>query len=195
MDLFPIPFYQEFLNKELYNQIKAEVKDYISKNPQNFKEAWDCPTKSDIEIGSSLKCTPLTNFILDSFKKYLIEQEYDLPLPKVEIILQLWVNIAPKGAYQEIHQHNAYLNNNIASGTIYIDVKDDSGDFVIYNPNRDNIYRLPKSNKYNDIYRVQPKNGLLILFPSWLEHAVSINKNIKDRIAVSFNIKLKQYEN
>ena len=190
-ELFPIPLYQKFLNKEIYTQIKTEVIGYISNNPNNFKEAWDCPTKSDIEIGSSLKCIPLTNFILDSFKEYFTEYGYNLPSPNVEIILQIWVNVAPKGAYQEIHQHNDFLNSNIVSGTLYIDVKDDSGDFIIYNPNRDNIYRLPKSNKYNDTYRVQPKNGLIILFPSWLEHSVSQNKNLKNRVAVSFNIKIK----
>ena len=33
-----------------------------------------------------------------------------------------------------------------------------------------------------------PKNGLIVIFPSWLNHSVLPNKSNKNRISISFNI-------
>ena len=38
---------------------------------------------------------------------------------------------------------------------------------------------------------INPKNNLLLLFPSWLEHDVEENKSDDERISIAFNINAK----
>ena len=46
-------------------------------------------------------------------------------------------------------------------------------------------------NKLNiDVVNITPKEGLLVLFPSYLHHSVEINQSSDDRIVISFNIDL-----
>ena len=50
----------------------------------------------------------------------------------------------------------------------------------------------PAHNKYNLLPDkwVQPKAGLLVLFPSYLYHSVDMSKTDEERIVISFNINL-----
>ena len=37
-------------------------------------------------------------------------------------------------------------------------------------------------------FTVVPEEGLLLIFPAWLEHYVKVNKSSQERIVYSFNI-------
>ena len=47
-----------------------------------------------------------------------------------------------------------------------------------------------KDTNYYYNYSFIPNEGLLVLFPSHLQHDVEVNKSDEDRISVSFNLKL-----
>ena len=47
-------------------------------------------------------------------------------------------------------------------------------------------YKLINSN----FFSITPKEGLLVLFPSYLHHSVDMNKAEEERIVISFNIDL-----
>ena len=50
---------------------------------------------------------------------------------------------------------------------------------------------IEKENKFNtDIFRIGPKERLLVLFPSYLYHSVDQNLSKEERIIISFNINL-----
>jgi len=37
-------------------------------------------------------------------------------------------------------------------------------------------------------FQVEPKEGRLVLFPSWLTHRVSVNRTDEERISIAFNL-------
>ena len=53
-----------------------------------------------------------------------------------------------------------------------------------------------KINNYNEInslsWNVEPKEGTLIMFPSYLEHSVEENKSNEKRISMAFDINIKE---
>ena len=109
-------------------------------------------------------------------------------------IPELWINISPPGAYQEIHHHilsptTGFSPYPLFSGVFYIDVKENSGDLVLKSPTSQNLNNIPLTPKHKNKFNITPKNQNLILFPSFLEHLVSQNKSNQDRISISFNIK------
>lgn len=100
-----------------------------------------------------------------------------------------WININPHQSYNLKHLHPRSL----FSGAYYPKVPEgDCGDIIFY---RDNIMLsyLPSYvvADWNDLtsgtaaYKV--KEGMLLIFPSWLEHSVTPNFTSEDRISISFN--------
>ena len=49
------------------------------------------------------------------------------------------------------------------------------------------IFRKKNKNKYQKRF-VKPQDGMILLFPSKLEHCVEINKSCDTRISLSFNL-------
>ena len=98
----------------------------------------------------------------------------------------MWVNVSPQGAHQEYHHHLTKYNKTIFSGTLYIDVPQNSGDFFIKN-HLDKEYIL-MGLKTMEEFKIEVNNKKIIIFPSWMEHRVGINNSTKNRISVSWNI-------
>ena len=111
--------------------------------------------------------------------------------PKEELdfyITQSWLNITKPGEYHHEHSHA----NSIISGVFYISTEEDDK-FAVADPNfkiKDILKFEPKMfNMWNSNNWIFPvNNNELILFPSWLAHAVHPNiKATRDRISISFN--------
>jgi hypothetical protein len=101
------------------------------------------------------------------------------------ILSNSWFNITEPGGRLELHRHEG----SVVSGAFYpkVDGKLTSlrlkSPLLPYKMNElyndiDSIYAV----KYNEI---EPQEGMLILFPSWLEHDTS--EEISERIVISFN--------
>ena len=98
--------------------------------------------------------------------------------------------INKKDASNTSHIHS----NNYISAAYYIKAPKNCGDIIFYDPRSVTTFRHPKISKPNklnkNIFSVQPKEGLLVLFPSYLYHSVDINETDEERIVLSFNINL-----
>lgn len=99
-----------------------------------------------------------------------------------------WINRGDSKSFQFEHNHagrDAFL-----SGVYYIDVPDGSGNIIFRNPISDFQYnKLWKTNGPSDRERmVTPKNGDLIIFPSFLYHRVTLNHSNDQRITLAFNV-------
>jgi uncharacterized protein (TIGR02466 family) len=111
-----------------------------------------------------------------------------------------WANINRKGHGNEFHTHpGAYW-----SGTYYVDdggIDDDhelDGAFemqdprgvapAMYAPNLG--FAVPGGQSAGASELIFPKSGQLILFPSWLQHAVRPYRGERVRISVAFNFSL-----
>ena len=90
-----------------------------------------------------------------------------------------------EGANVEKHRHEG----SVVSGAYYPYVEDDSCPLIFESPLRQvrmcDVF--DKQNEFSSYYvSMKPKNGLLLIFPSWLEHKTDPNASGK-RITVSFN--------
>jgi uncharacterized protein (TIGR02466 family) len=93
-------------------------------------------------------------------------------------IEEFWANVNPKGAVNFSHSHGGDL-----SGIFYLQVNEESGDVVFLNPAISSRKEIIASQNL----KVHPRNLVLLLFPSWLEHYVEPNQSEEPRISLSFN--------
>lgn len=99
--------------------------------------------------------------------------------------LQSWVNIHDRGGFNFQHMHEGAL----LSGTFYVQVPEGSGALVFKDPRPGVLNSYAKGNgvnAYKDI-QLRPFEGLLVLFPHWLEHFVEPHGNDVPRICIPFN--------
>jgi uncharacterized protein (TIGR02466 family) len=111
------------------------------------------------------------------------------PLEPMTWALTAWANVSRRGHYNNIHTHPTAT----WSGVYYVDhgcsnPRDDRTSISLYdaNPARTNIFfpELPTNN-----YRFTPEPGLMLLFPSYLPHAVPPHQGDRPRISIAFNLR------
>lgn len=77
------------------------------------------------------------------------------------------------------------------SGVYYVDVKPDSGDIIFLKENRNffNLSHCRDTGHNKDYHYHKPVNGDLILFPSYVKHAIDVQSvpNFQ-RLALAFNV-------
>ena len=102
------------------------------------------------------------------------------------VIPQMWINVNKKNDWNVIHSHGQYT----LSGTYYVKVPEDSGQIVFRDPRPAAINNNFFVNKFakGEFYKIKPIEGLLILFPSYLDHFVEPSNADEDRISISFDV-------
>ncbi len=99
--------------------------------------------------------------------------------------LQSWVNLHDRGGFNFLHMHEASL----LSGSFYLEVPAGSGALCFRDPRPGIIHGAIKgsfANAHADI-NLSPSTGLLVLFPSWMEHFVEPHESDEPRICIAFN--------
>ncbi len=121
----------------------------------------------------------------------LNDMNWDLNSQSVKIS-NLWAIINEQGAWNQKHHHS----NSDLSAAYYVSAHQDCGDIVFYDPRPGPVYKHPIAKSPNilnaSVNSIKPEEGMLVLFPSYLEHSVNPNLSDKKRIVISFNIKLEK---
>ena len=132
---------------------------------------------------------------IEAIKKNINEAINDMAwdLSNQEVTLSnMWAIINKKGAMNQKHHHS----NSDLSAAYYVTAKEGCGDIIFYDPRPGKVYKHPLSNKPNLLNAhnngVKPEPGMLVLFPSYLEHSVNPNTSNHERIVISFNISLEK---
>ena len=112
--------------------------------------------------------------------------------------LQAWANINRFGDYHDYHNHpHAYL-----SGTYYVRIPDDReplesrsdlrpGRLTLYDPRACANMIAIKGDPYVDPeFTVEPRAGMILLWPAFINHFVHPNLSRQPRISISFNVML-----
>ena len=189
--IFPTPIWTmqldnyENVNELMFNYIKIQQKsDEIGINKSNVK-GWH---SKDFDLKENVT-QKFIGFISPSIEQVMTDMNWEKEKQKIKIS-NMWAIVNKGGSTNLRHQHG----NSTISGAYYVRAPENCGEIVFYDPRPAPVYFHPKNNKPNPlnatVNSVNPVEGVLVLFPSYLDHSVNENKSDKERIVISFNINL-----
>ena len=179
-----LPNYNE-VNEQMFNYIKLQQKnDGIGINKSNVKgwhsKDFDHNTK-EIQI--------FIAFILPAIEQVMTDMNWEKQKQTAKIN-NIWSIINKGGSANLRHQHG----NSTISGAYYVRAPINSGEIVFYDPRPAPVYSHPNVVSPNllntQVNSITPKEGALVLFPSYLDHSVNENLSNEERIVISFNIRI-----
>lgn len=113
--------------------------------------------------------------------------EYTRTPQPLSWILSAWANVNQRGDFNQLHTHPGAT----WSGVYYVDHGESNPDaegtaIHLFDPNpaRTNIF-FPELSASNVLFKPHP--GLMILFPSYVPHAVLPHRGDRPRISIAFN--------
>jgi uncharacterized protein (TIGR02466 family) len=190
MNLIPIssvPIWQsEYPEFEKYKETFLNtVRDYKEKNPSVKKSnVFGYHSPDTLQLVPELK--PLFEYICQMAFKAVA----DLEFVECDIALtSAWLNINDSRQCM----NSEHVHGDIFSGVFYLKVPEESGKLSIINPGINRMWRgcylAEKKNPFTaESIHVEPEEGTIILFPSYLPHSVDTNNHDDERISISFNI-------
>tara|TARA_R100001509_G_scaffold22053_1_gene11542 strand:+ start:110 stop:706 length:597 start_codon:yes stop_codon:yes gene_type:complete len=98
-----------------------------------------------------------------------------------------WFTIYRKGDYQEYHTHGS----SVISAIYFVKANDKSAKVYFKSPIADHIvpeYKERSADTWERIF-YDPKPGRLVVFRSYLEHCVEMQKDKESRISLAYNFK------
>lgn len=113
--------------------------------------------------------------------------------PRYEMGMEMWANVSPAGASNQFHAHPGC----IWSGVYYVD---DGGDpssaLVLMDPNfpmnrmyaPDLQFVGENGERFPSRQEIEPEPGRMVIFPSWLNHAVKPHNGPRERISIAMNV-------
>ena len=179
-----VPNFEE-LNNKLYKYIKKLQSNNANGVTKSNLLGWH---SEDFDLDSDVP-KYFINSISSSLNEAFQDMGWDVNNQEVKIT-SMWSIINKKNASNSRHIHS----NNYISAAYYVKAPEDCGDIIFHDPRSVTTFRYPKISKQNklnsNIFTIQPKEGLLALFPSYLYHSVDLNRSDEERIVISFNINL-----
>lgn len=127
---------------------------------------------------------------IDEFlqQTYNIKNKYNIQL------MRPWINLYENGSSQEWHSHVGYPNCPIMFSFTYIhkQPQDDCAKFVLKSRSEDYEWHYPEEFRTQVDFYPELKEHDIIIFPSWLHHAVTKHKNELNRITISGDFSVEQ---
>ena len=187
--LFPTPVWTiqlenyKTINEKMFEYIKdAQIKDQKGISKSNIK-GWH---SKDFNMQEN-EPKNFIKFILPAIEQVITDMNWEKQKQSININ-NMWAIINTGGSANLRHQHG----NSTISGAYYVRAPKNSGDIVFYDPRPAPVYTYPKALNPNllnaQVNGISPKEGALVLFPSYLDHSVNENLSNEERIVISFNI-------
>ena len=186
---FPTPVWTlqldnyQSINEQMYKFIKiTQSKDQQGISKSNIK-GWH---SKDFNMQEN-EPKNFIKFILPAIEQVITDMNWEKQKQSININ-NMWAIINTGGSANLRHQHG----NSTISGAYYVRAPKNSGDIVFYDPRPAPVYTYPKALNPNllnaQVNGISPKEGALVLFPSYLDHSVNENLSNDERIVISFNI-------
>ena len=141
----------------------------------------NCPSENNYILDESIFAN-LKKFILSCTNQYT--EEILLSNQKLKIT-QSWINKNKTGSIHTMHYHP----NSVLSGVFYFN--DHSSPIEFISDRKDQFSLTKDEKKFNQFtsssFTVQTQAGLLIIFPSYIFHRVTMNEHRDTRYSMSFN--------
>lgn len=190
--LFPTPFWVVDLLEEDANVINSQMMTELERMRDSGTQ--------DVPAWASLQTDPVLHK-RKAFKP-LAKIATDMALSALEYmgaehrgveITGFWGNINPKDSQNFWHMHP----NNILSAVYYIKADQQTGVIQVFDPRPAAAMILPRSRpgsfRLANQIDVPVQTGRLIMFPSYLPHAVPPNPSDETRVSIAINFTLKDW--
>ncbi len=168
------------------------IRSIQAQTPNGRPESWASTVYTTLNSADQLhlmaEFSALHEMILQeagSFADALGINHHDYPLR----VTDCWFNIYGPKDGQEIHQHA----NNIISGSYYAKTPPGCSGLMFHSVIADVMLKPPLTqiNKLNEsVVEMPVREGMLVLFPSWLKHSVRPSASAEERISISFNLSM-----
>ena len=180
--------YNKKLSEYIYS-LQRENKDGIQRSNRGgwHSSSFNLKDTNSIQHKFALETS---KYVFDTIKTYgwILE-------PDKVLCSEMWAIINKKNNFNIMHTHP---NCNL-SAAYYVKAPKDCGKFTIENPHSISKHSYPFSNRktqFNSkIEKLEIAEGDLLIFPAYLPHGVEENKSIEDRIVISFNIIINNFQN
>jgi uncharacterized protein (TIGR02466 family) len=184
MPIYPIPVYTNRFNQLDFEKVKKELIKIHDKTKYESRAPAEHGI-SDITFSSNLikdnKLKTLEREIIkhgNNFVNAILNQK------KINLrLVESWMTSTKENEFAPKHDHGSYD----ISGVIYIKTNGKDGSLYFESPTK----QCTSSFLFRDTHppiTIPPQEGLIILFPGWLEHGVMANITNNERISVSFNL-------
>lgn len=137
-------------------------------------------------------CVELRGHMLEAVRQATLRVSPKFDFSVMAMQAEGWININGQGGYNTPHDHPGW----VWSGSYYVKVPAAvSGDgaqrsgAIEFLDSRTNVRVLTVEDAtcFMSKYTLQPSEGLLVLFPSYLRHWVYPNEQPEDRVSIAFN--------
>ena len=190
--MFPTPVYAS-VEVDLSNQILPVAEDYINRHGRPYRNQSSYISTYGVDSAGiaqnfDSRLEPLTEYIKNASKKYF----EDISIIPPDVSLYYLFNKITLGGEHSLHAHP----QSILSGVFYLKIPENSPP-IIFNDPRDHYKYIQYPTKFGnprDMYKllpeyvINPTEGMILLWPSWLEHQVPPSSCSEERIAIAFNV-------
>jgi uncharacterized protein (TIGR02466 family) len=162
------------------------VESFRQQNPEGISKSNINGYQSPMILTKEPEMGPLFEYVAQMGMKAM----FDLQFVNCDVYLSAaWANFN-----EGRNQYNAeHVHQDTFSGVFYLQVPEKSGKLSLTNPGMNSLWQgamlVDKKNKFNaDRLRIEPVEGHIFLWPSYLSHAVEPNDHDETRISISFNV-------
>ena len=99
-----------------------------------------------------------------------------------QIHLSIWTNVNEPGSTNVLHSHKG-----VSFACTYNLQTEGTGNLIFKNP-ANLLNDCDIKSPFTRNYKIEPKNGDLLVWPSWVPHEVDINNSDKQRINIAINV-------
>jgi uncharacterized protein (TIGR02466 family) len=186
LKLFPTYVWATQLAAETYQAINRDIRsriDIIRQQRQDLDRGGQWQTDQDLHLHPEL--AGLADVVLKTARgicESLTIDYGDLA------ITGCWANVSQQGYAHRQHIHP----NNFLSGAYYVDTAPGSDTIAFHDPRPQAGLIVPPARNQDlsnpDRITLDVREGMLVMFPAWLQHSVPPNMSDRTRTSVAFNV-------
>ena len=176
---------EDLVDPEYLKVLEAEVAR-LKETTEAGGKNWICPMWNSLEtadIKNSTTFCSLATAVETAVAAYVKQHGSDYPYP----VKDMWVNSGLERDYQEFHTHPG----STISACFYVSMPEGSGDIIFQSPTEPDMLPIRGITSFNDLSfktaRYHPKAGTLVVWRSYLWHAVEAGTNKTPRVTIAFN--------
>ena len=195
ISIYSVPLWQsEYPDFEEHKEIFLNaIRTYKAENPSREENQSKEVPRSNISgyqspdtLHGVLELRPLFEYICQMGLK----ASADLNFVECDIALtEAWLNINDTRQCM----NSEHVHGEVFTGVFYLSAPDESGKLVLRNPAINRMWKgctltSQKNQLTGESIRIEPVDGTILLFPSYIPHSVETNNHDEERISISFNV-------